>query len=183
MDGFEAKFPQNPALKTQKIVLGAQICLRILAIATSLAATWVMLTSKQSEEIIGITFYARYSYSSSMKFFTFANAVACAFSVLSLLFVLFLCRPGLSSANYFYLFLHDLFMMSLVLAGCAAATAEGYIGRYGNGHAGWSPICDHFGKFCNKMTSSVILSYLCLCFLLMLTILSASKSRQVQVFN
>jgi uncharacterized protein (TIGR01569 family) len=72
-------------------------------------------------------------------------------------------------------------MMSLVLAGCAAATAEGFIGRYGNSHAGWIPICDHFGKFCNKMTTSVILSYLSLSFLLMLTIISASKSRQIQV--
>ncbi|XP_059433369.1 CASP-like protein 1F1 [Corylus avellana] len=181
MDGTESKFPQNPPKKTQKIVLGVQIGLRILVIATALAATWVMLTSRQSTEIFGITFDARYSYSSTCKFFAFANAVACAFVLLSLLFVLFFCRQGPNPSNHYYLFLHDLFMMSLVLAGCAAATAEGFIGRYGNSHAGWTPICDHFGKFCNKMTTSVILSYLSLSFLFMLTIISASKSRQIQV--
>jgi hypothetical protein len=67
MDGTESKFPQNPPRKTQKIVLGAQIGLRILVIATSLPATWVMLTSRQSTEIFGITFDARYSYSSTSK--------------------------------------------------------------------------------------------------------------------
>jgi hypothetical protein len=67
MDSTESKFPQNSPLKTQKIVLGAQIGLRILVIATALAATWVILTSKQSTEIIGITFDARCSYSSTCK--------------------------------------------------------------------------------------------------------------------
>lgn len=67
MASTESKFPQNPRLKTQKIVLGAQIGLRILVIATALAATWVMLTCRQSTEIIGITFDARYSYSSTFK--------------------------------------------------------------------------------------------------------------------
>ncbi|KAG7951348.1 hypothetical protein I3843_12G002300 [Carya illinoinensis] len=128
MDSVEAKFSQNPHPKTQKIVLGIQICSRIFAIVTTMAAPCIIFTSKQSTEIIGITFDARYSYSSTFKFFAFANAIACAFSMLSLFFVFVLCRPGTNSANYYYyLFLHDLFMMSLVLAGCAAATAEGYI--------------------------------------------------------
>ncbi|KAK9986218.1 hypothetical protein SO802_031169 [Lithocarpus litseifolius] len=50
-------------------------------------------------------------------FFAFANAIACAFFVLSLL---------LNWANYYYLFLHDLFMM-LVLAKCMDMTAEGHL--------------------------------------------------------
>lgn len=74
-------------------------------------------------------------------------------------------------------------MMSLVLAGCASETAVGYIGRYGNSHAGWSPICDHFGKFCNQTMTSVVLSYLALSFLLALTIMSAGTSRQIPVYD
>uniref|UniRef100_A0A2N9FC76 CASP-like protein n=1 Tax=Fagus sylvatica TaxID=28930 RepID=A0A2N9FC76_FAGSY len=181
MASVEAKFPQNPPLKTQRLVLGAQICLRILTIVTTLAATWVVMTSRESAVIIGMTFEARYSYSPTIKFFAFANAIACVFSMLSLLFVFFFCRQGPNPANYYYLFLHDLFMMILVLAGCAAATAEGYIGRYGNSHSGWTPICDNFGKFCNKMMSSVILSYLSVSFLVMLIIISVNKSRLIQV--
>lgn len=84
----------------------------------------------------------------------------------------------------FFFFLFVFFtqlMVLLVLAGCAAASAIGYVGRYGNDHSGWSPICDHFAKFCKRITNSVILSYLAVFFLLMLTITSASKSRQIQV--
>ncbi|KAL9422771.1 hypothetical protein AB3S75_034949 [Citrus x aurantiifolia] len=166
--------PHHQPLKYQKRFHVAQICLRILAIATALAATWVILTSKQHLVIFGIPFDARYSYSSAFKFFAFANVAASAFSLLSLLYLLIV------PANYFLLFLHDLFTMSLLLAGCAAATAVGYIGRYGNEHIGWMAICEQFGKFCNKVTASVILSYLSFLCLLVLTIISASRSRQFQ---
>ncbi|XP_021286687.1 CASP-like protein 1F1 [Herrania umbratica] len=181
MENIEAKFPENPSLKTHKLVLGAQICLRIVAIATALAATWVMLTSKQTVMVFGIPFDARYSYSSAFKFFAFANALACGFTVLSLLFVFFFSRRGLTPANYFLLFLHDLLMMSLALSGVAAGTAIGYVGRFGNIHAGWLQICDRLGKFCHKVTASLIFSYLSVLCLLVLTIISASKSRQIKV--
>ncbi|KAH7528172.1 CASP-like protein 1F1 [Ziziphus jujuba] len=181
MSTIESKFEQNPPLKTEKIFLGFQICVRILATASTLVATWMVLTSKQSTEIIGMKFDARYSYSPAYKFFAVANAIACVFSVLSLFLVFLLKRQCSNPANYFFLFLHDLFMALLVLAGCAAATAIGYVGKHGNDHSGWQPICDHFGKFCKRITNSVILSYLAVFFLLMLTISSASKSRQIQV--
>lgn len=72
-------------------------------------------------------------------------------------------------------------ILSLALAGCAAATAIGYVGKYGNRHSGWSPICDQFGEFCKRVTNAVIFAYLAVLFLLMLTIISASKSRQIMV--
>ncbi|KAF3438513.1 hypothetical protein FNV43_RR21275 [Rhamnella rubrinervis] len=181
MSTIESKFQTNPPLKIQKVFLGAQICLRILVTASTLAATWIIITSKQSTQIIGMTFDVRYSYSTAFKFFALANAIVCVFSVLSLILVLLLRHQCSNPANYFFLFLHDLFMVSLVLAGCAAATAIGYVGRYGNSHSGWSPICDHFGNFCKRVTNSVIFSYLAVLFLLMLTIMSVSKSRQIMV--
>ncbi|EXB54908.1 hypothetical protein L484_008838 [Morus notabilis] len=181
MANTEAKFQQNPPQKTQNLFFGAQICLRILAVASTLAATWIILTSKQSIEIIGITFEARYSYSPAFKFFALANALACALSATTLFLVFFFRRIFLNPANYFILFLHDLSLLSLVLSGCAAATAVGYVGQYGNSHAGWSRICDHFEKYCKRVTTSAAFSYLAVLFFLVLTILSASKSRQIQV--
>jgi len=67
MSSLEAKVPQNPPLKTQKLVLGAQIGLRIMTIALTLAATWVVLTSRQSTKAFGVPVEARYSYSSTLK--------------------------------------------------------------------------------------------------------------------
>ncbi|XP_062114905.1 CASP-like protein 1F1 [Humulus lupulus] len=177
----DAKFQQNPPQTTKNLFLGAQICLRILAFATTLAATWTILTSKQNILIIGMTFKARYSYSPALKFLAMANGIACAFSAISFFLVIFLRRFFFNPANYFFLFLHDLMMLLLVLAGCAAATAIGYVGQYGNSHSGWSPICDHFQKYCKRVTASLAVSYFSVLFFLMLTIISASKSRQIQV--
>ena len=67
MSIIESKFETNPPPKFQKAFLGAQICLRILVTASTLAATWIIITSKQSTQIIGITFDARYSYSPAFK--------------------------------------------------------------------------------------------------------------------
>ncbi|KAL6177677.1 hypothetical protein ACLB2K_049202 [Fragaria x ananassa] len=180
MATIEVKLQANPpVMKSQKLLLGAQICLRTFAMATTLAATWIIITSKQSTEIVGITFDARYSYSSAFKFLAFANAVVSACCLVSSLLVFLLHLQG-SNPNHYFLFLHDLFIMCLVLAGCAAATAIGFVGRYGNSHTGWSPICDHFDKFCHRVSISVILSYLSLIILLMLTVGSAINSRQIR---
>ena len=72
-------------------------------------------------------------------------------------------------------------MVALLMAGCAAATAIGYVGKYGNSHSGWIAICDNFGKFCDKVTISVMLSYFAFGFYLFLTIISATMSRHIQV--
>ncbi|KAF5743665.1 hypothetical protein HS088_TW08G00250 [Tripterygium wilfordii] len=56
-----------PTMKTQKIQNGAQVCLRILTIATTLAATWLVFTDKQTIEIFGLKMDARYSYSPAFK--------------------------------------------------------------------------------------------------------------------
>ncbi|XP_022776362.1 CASP-like protein 1F1 [Durio zibethinus] len=180
MESIEAKFPENPPLITRKLALGAQICLRVVAVGTALAATWMIVTSKETVVVFGLSLHARYSYSSAFKFFAFANALACGFTLLSIFFVFFFGRHGLTPTNKFLLFLHDLFMMSLVLSGVAAGTAIGYVGRYGNSHAGWFQICDRLNKFCHKVTASLILSYLTVLCLLVLTIISASNSRQIK---
>lgn len=144
------------------------------------------------------------------RFLAFANAVVSACCLVSLVLVFLLHLQGSNPNHYFFLFLHDLvcmlknwfyydeyisqalsltwlscwvlqFMMCLVLGGCSAATAIGFVGQYGNSHTGWTPICDHFGKFCHRVSKSVILSYLSVISLLILVISSAIKSRQIQV--
>lgn len=73
-------------------------------------------------------------------------------------------------------------MMSLMLAGCGAATAIGMVGMYGNSHTGWAPICDHLSKFCHGVTTSIILSLLSVLSLMMLTVISSyNYSRQLQM--
>ncbi|XP_055831744.1 CASP-like protein 1F1 [Solanum dulcamara] len=186
MENFGAKNMHNqnrpnPHLKSHKGLLATQILLRILSIAFTLAAIVMILISKQTVTVYGIEMEARYTYSSAFKFFAIANMIGCAFSVLSLILASVLGHKSVDPKNYFYMFLHDLIMMALLLAGCAAATAIGYVGQYGESHSGWMPICDHVDKFCRKVRHSIILSYIAVLLYLCLTIISANQSRKILV--
>ena len=60
-----------------------------------------------------------------------------------------------------------------------AATAVGYVGKYGNSLAGWVAICGYLGEFCRKATAASSISYFALLVYLILTVISANKSRQI----
>ncbi|KAB2011148.1 hypothetical protein ERO13_D09G000800v2 [Gossypium hirsutum] len=153
----------------------AQIMLRVFAAAFTLAAICVMTTSSQSFPLLGFTIKAHYSDSSAMRFLLVTDAIVCAFSVLSVLFVYRLSRSGSDTKYCFYLFLHDMVIMGLATSGCSAATAVGYIGRYGEEKMGWIAVCNHVRKFCNQMTISMVLSYLAFCSYFALSVMSGNK--------
>ncbi|KAJ6370166.1 hypothetical protein OIU76_028441 [Salix suchowensis] len=103
----------------QRMFFMAQITLRILAIVFTVAAIPIMVTAKEPLSFIGLSIEPSYSQSSAMKFLLGADAIVCAFSVLSLLFVWTLSRSASPTTNYFFLFLHDMVMMVLMISGCA----------------------------------------------------------------
>ncbi|XP_075505114.1 CASP-like protein 1F1 [Primulina tabacum] len=170
-----------PATQTSKIFIISQISLRIFAIAATGAAAYVVLTSKQTAVAYGFQVDARYSYTPAFRFLPYVNLTACACSVVSVFLIFFFVNKGVNPKNYFYVFLHDLTITLLLLGGCSAATAIGYVGKYGDERAGWLPICVHFAKFCDKLFISGILTYLSLVFYLFLTVISAHlSSHQIQ---
>jgi uncharacterized protein (TIGR01569 family) len=69
----------------------------------------------------------------------------------------------------------DQVMTLLLIAGCAAATAVGYVGQFGEERMGWPAVCDHVQKFCKTNLVSLLLSYLAFFANLGLTILIAYK--------
>ncbi|EYU43016.1 hypothetical protein ABFS82_04G120900 [Erythranthe guttata] len=166
-------------LKNKKLYLATQISLRVLAVAFTLAAALLMISSKETKVLYSISVDSKYSYSPAFKFLAYANFVAFGFSILSLIVAFGLGKREVNSTNYFYLFLHDLIMNVLLMAACAATTAVGYIGKYGNSHTGWIAICDHFPKFCNRVTTAATMSYLGFIVYFILTIISAKQSRQI----
>ncbi|KAL8140857.1 hypothetical protein V2J09_006878 [Rumex salicifolius] len=167
--------------KEKRFAFRMFICLRVLAAGASMASACFMLTNNQTAEIFGIQMVAKYSYASAFKFMAFANMVVSGFALFSLFASLFFSGKGLTPNCYFLFFLHDLAVTAVELAACAAATAVGFVGRYGNPHAGWMPICDHFESFCERGTVSVALSYMAFIFFLCLTIVSASSSRNINI--
>ncbi|KAK8684423.1 hypothetical protein V6N13_040452 [Hibiscus sabdariffa] len=177
METTKVRIGENPCPKTDKLAFAVQIFFRTAAIGTTLAAACVIFNAKQTVDVMGMSFVAKYSYSSAFKFFAFANAVPCGFTSVSLVIIMFFSRHGLNASIYFMFFLHDLLMMSLVLSGVVAGTTIGTVGRDGNIKTGWLKICNRFEKYCNQVTTSLVLSYVAMICLLVLTILSAAKSR------
>lgn len=174
--GEEEKSREMAALNLQKYTKAAQISLRIMAMAATLAAAWIVLSNKQTVVIYGFTTDVKYSYSPAYKFFAAANLIACVLSAVSVLLFYIIGKTS-KSINYFLFFLHDLVVMTLLMAGCSAATAIGYLGRYGNKHAGWMAVCGYVESYCNRITISLTLSYIAFLFYFFLAIISATKSR------
>ncbi|XP_044502114.1 CASP-like protein 1F2 [Mangifera indica] len=151
----------------------AQVILRILAIAFTLAAISIMLSSTESLMILGIKIVATYSNSSALRFLLGANITGCILSFLSLIFVCFISRSESYLKKCFYLFLHDMAIMVLLISGCAAASAIGYVSVHGEAKIGWMAVCDIASKFCNRVMISLGLSYLGFFSYLALTIMAA----------
>ncbi|KDO46460.1 hypothetical protein CISIN_1g030053mg [Citrus sinensis] len=169
-----AKYSSSSWPWSNKRFFVAQITLRILATAFSLAAVSLMITGTQTVLVFLVQMKVTYSSSSAWRFLFGANIVTCILSVLSLIFV---CLISLSASHmkYFLLFLHDMVTMVLLISGCAAASAIGYVGKYGELKMGWGPVCGFAPKFCNRSTISLVLSYLAFLCYMGLTILSAHK--------
>lgn len=66
-------------------------------------------------------------------------------------------------------------IMVLAVSGCAAATAVGYVSRYGEEKMGWMAICDRVGKFCNQMMITLVFSYLAFFSYFALAVMSSNK--------
>jgi len=64
----------------------------------------------------------------------------------------------------------------LLMSGCAAATAIGYVGRYGQDQTGWTKICDNVHKFCDFVVVSIALSYLAFICLFILTVMAFTRA-------
>ncbi|KAL3611817.1 hypothetical protein D5086_002837 [Populus alba] len=174
---FQANSPGGmpTASQSQRSLIMAQITLRFLAIAFTVTAIPVMITAKEPVSLLGLAIAPSYKQSSVMRFLLGVNATVFAFTVLSMLFVWPLRRSGSKPINYFFLLLHDMVMTLLLISGCAAATAVGYLSQYGQPETYWSPICDIVKKFCHQILISTVLSYLAFFCYFALNILSVHK--------
>ncbi|KAL7213073.1 hypothetical protein ACSBR2_015724 [Camellia fascicularis] len=123
--------------------------LRLIALGATITATVVMVTSHDSATVLNITFGAKYSDSPSLKYFVVINAIASGYGLI----VLFL--PTNCSLWRFVL-VADLVIMALLDSSISAAAAIGYVGRKGNIHAGWLPICGQVPKFCGHASGAII---------------------------
>ncbi|KAL5718861.1 hypothetical protein ACHQM5_011721 [Ranunculus cassubicifolius] len=169
----------TPSPNSQKGFLMCQVLLRTLSIAATLIATALMATNKETIRFFGIEMDAKYSYASALTFYVAANSAASFISLVSLFAVIYyvsLAKSGHCQKKYYTIFLLDLMVVMCLVSGSSAASTIAYTGKYGNSHAGWMPICDHFGKWCNKVVASLLSSYAAALLSLILTVWSSWKA-------
>ncbi|TVU18560.1 hypothetical protein EJB05_34666 [Eragrostis curvula] len=131
------------------------IVLRLAAAAAAAAAAIIMVTSHETTSFFGLEMEAKYSYTPSFIFFVVALAVAAAYSLLVIL-----VRPGSTAGR---LVLMSDVIIGMVLTGAVAATgAIAEVGRNGNTHAGWLPICVQVHAYCNQVMGALIAGFVAL---------------------
>ncbi|XP_042501335.1 CASP-like protein 1C1 [Macadamia integrifolia] len=129
------------------------LLLRLIALAATLSAAIVMATSSQTTTVYGISFEAKYSFTPAFKFFVIANAIVSVYGFL----VLFLPSESLLWRLVVAL---DVIITMLLTSSISAALAIAYVGKKGNSHAGWLPICGQVSKYCDRVTGALIAGFI-----------------------
>lgn len=92
---------------------------------------------------------------SCCRYFVLINAVAAGYTLIMLFF------PSKSSCGHFVLLL-DLVIVILLVSSVSACLAIGMVGKNGNSHAGWLPICNQVPKFCDRVTGAMVAGFVAL---------------------
>ncbi|XP_072986298.1 CASP-like protein 1B2 isoform X2 [Typha latifolia] len=160
-----------------KLVSLLPVLLRVAAVIATVVATVVMGLNKQTKTtavaIVGTTplyqtFTAKFQQTPAFVYFVIANAIASFYNLL----VLLLRNLFKGKGHNIYVQLFDMVAMALVATGAAAAASIAELGRNGNLHARWNPICDKFDSFCSHGGMALVASFLGSLLLLILNMLS-----------
>ncbi|KAL3522268.1 hypothetical protein ACH5RR_015102 [Cinchona calisaya] len=126
--------------------------LRLLALGAAVTATVIMISARDTAQVFNMSFEAKYTNSPTFKYFVIINAIASGYSLI----VLF-C-PSKTSLLRFLLVL-DMIVTLLLDSSISACLAIGQVGKNGNAHTGWLPICNQVPKFCDHVTGALIAGF------------------------
>ncbi|KAJ6316445.1 hypothetical protein OIU78_019685 [Salix suchowensis] len=167
--------PMNKKGGYKKGVAIFDFILRLAAIVTALAAAASMGTSDETLPFFTQFFQFQASYDDlpTFQFFVIAMAIVAGYLVLSLPFsIVAIVRPHAAGPRLLLLIL-DTVALTLNTAAGAAAAAIVYLAHNGNASANWLAICQQFGDFCQKVSGSVVASFITVVLLVFLVVLSA----------
>ncbi|TVU23066.1 hypothetical protein EJB05_32801 [Eragrostis curvula] len=155
----------------------AAVVLRVVTAAAAGVAAVVMGTSHETTNlfVFGAQLEARFQYTPSLVFFVAANAVACVYNLLVLVV------PPASPAARFVL-MADVTVGMVLTGAIAAAGTISDLGKNGNSHAAWLPICGQVETFCDHVRGALISGFVAvvLCFLtLMYSIYTVTRTSVV----
>ncbi|PAN10593.1 hypothetical protein PAHAL_2G104100 [Panicum hallii] len=154
---------------------GAELALRALLFAVTLAALVVLATAKQTVlfpvPVLGavVPMEAKFNHSPALIYLLVALCATCLYSLLTALGSL---RPP-TARTLFILLLLDVFYAAVMASATGSGGGVAWIGLKGNSHTRWNKICDTYGKFCRHIGSSVFLALVASIILVLLAVLNA----------
>ncbi|KAJ4765550.1 CASP-like protein [Rhynchospora pubera] len=128
------------------------IFVRVGIAAACAVAAIIMATSHYSTNFFGITMEAKFQYTPSFKFFVITNAIASAYNLV----VVFVPTGSPLSG---LVIMCDTIMAMLLTGAMAATGAISELGKHGNAHAGWLPICNQIQAYCDHVSGSLISAF------------------------
>ncbi|EEF44437.1 CASP-like protein 1C1 [Ricinus communis] len=131
------------------------LLLRLIAFGTALVAAIVMATSHESGSFFTVSYEAKYSDTPAFKYFVIVNAIVTVYSFLALFL------PS-ESLLWRLVIVTDVVFTMLVTSSISAAVAVAQVGKKGNSHAGWLPICGQVPKFCDQVTGALAAAFISL---------------------
>ncbi|EEF43272.1 CASP-like protein 1C2 [Ricinus communis] len=126
--------------------------LRFLALAATVVAVIVMIRSHDSAIVLNLTFSAKYNNTPAFKYFVIAEGIASVYTII----VIFLWSKGLLGRLIVIL---DMVTTVLLTSSISAALAIAQVGKKGNSHAGWLPVCGQVPKFCDQAIIALVAGF------------------------
>ncbi|KAK3223010.1 hypothetical protein Dsin_010035 [Dipteronia sinensis] len=159
-----------------RVISILDLSMRIIGAIGTLASAITMGTTNQTLPftIQFNLFRAQYDDLPTFTFFVIANSVVCGYLVLvSLPISIFHVIKSEAKISRIILLIFDTVMFGLLTAGASAAAAIVYLAHKGNASANWSAICQQFYSFCERISGSLIGSFVTVIMLMLIIITSA----------
>ncbi|XP_006664182.1 CASP-like protein 1B2 [Oryza brachyantha] len=149
-------------------------------LATAVAAVIMGLNKQSYTTVVAIvgtkpvtqTFTAQFKDTPAFVFFVIANAIVSGYNLV----VMVMRRLMQRRAQSLIVHLLDMVILTLLATGSATAASMAQLGKNGNLHARWNPICDKFGSFCNRGGIALVSSFIGVALMLALNLLSAASN-------
>ncbi|EXC20002.1 hypothetical protein L484_015678 [Morus notabilis] len=155
--------------------------LRIIAALGTLASAIAMGTSRQTLSFVTrfTRFRAVYKDLPTFTFFVIANSIVCVYLVVSLCLSFIHIIKSAAVKSRIFLVIFDTVMMGLLTAGASAAAAIVAMAHNGSTGANWVPFCQQFRSFCDRISGSLIGSFVSVVvFILIIIVTSVAISRR-----
>ncbi|XP_054810623.1 casparian strip membrane protein 1-like [Prosopis cineraria] len=151
------------------------LILRIAAITATFGSAVAMATSHQRLPFVTqfLHFRAKFNDLPTFVFFVLGNSIVCGYLVLSIVFSIFhIARPTAVKSRILLLFL-DAVAMGFLTSAAAAAAAIVETAHHGNPSTNWFPICQQYNSFCQRISGTLIGSFIAVIVLIILILISA----------